>query len=194
MTRDFKVLRLAALLAAILLAAAPACYAQEKKASAAEERKELQTSARETIGQFNKADPGFDKALKEAAGYVVFPKVGKAGFIVGAAHGDGEVFEKGKSTGTASVTMGTVGLQAGAQEYSQVIVFRDPAALARFKQNKFEFAANASAVAIKTGAAAAAKYDQGVAVFVRNLSGIMAEAAVGAQRFKFTPDGGTAKK
>jgi len=194
MTGKLKSIRFAAVLATMLLAAAPASYAQEKKPSGADQRGSLQASARETIAQFTKADAGFDKALKDAAGYVVFPKVGKAGFIVGGAHGDGEVFEKGKAIGTASVTMGTVGLQAGAQEYSQIVVFKEQAALDRFKQNKFEFAANASAVAIKTGAAAAAKYTQGAAIFVRNISGIMAEASVGAQRFKFQPDGGTAKK
>jgi lipid-binding SYLF domain-containing protein len=189
MTGKSKAFHAAAALAAILLAVSPASHAQEKKPSAAEQRKQLNASVKETIAHFNKADAGFDKVLKGAAGYAVFPKVGKAGFIVAAAHGDGEVLEKGRTIGTASVTMGTVGLQAGAQEYSQIIVFRDPAALDRFKQNKFEFSANASAVAIKTGAAAAARYDQGVAVFVRNLAGIMAEASVGAQRFKFTPDG-----
>ena len=193
MTVKSKVLQLAAVLAAMLLAASPASYAQEKKASA-DHRKSLAREAQETIAQFNKADPAFEKALKSAVGYVVFPKVGKAGFIVGGAHGDGEVFEKGRAIGTASVTMGTVGLQAGAQEYSQIILFQDQAALDRFKQNKFEFAAGVSAVAIKAGAAANVKYNQGAAIFVRNISGVMAEASVGAQRFKFVPDGGAARK
>ena len=47
------------------------------------------------------------------------------------------------------------------------------------------FAANASAVAIKTGAAAAAKYEDGVAVFTMPRRGLMAEASIGGQKFTF---------
>ena len=48
-------------------------------------------------------------------GYVVFPKIGKGGFIVGGAHGKGVVFKKQEMVGFASVTQGTVGLQIGGQ-------------------------------------------------------------------------------
>ena len=184
-----------AILLAGLIAVMPlAAQAQEKKAAPADQRKQLQASAQDTIAQFTKADPGVDKLMKSAAGYAVFPKVGKAGFIFAAGHGDGEVYEKGKAIGTASVTMGSVGLTAGVQEYSQLIVFRDQAALDRFKQNKFEFAADASAVVIKTGVAATAKFIQGTAVFVRPTAGVMAEASVGGQKFNFKADGAAAKK
>jgi hypothetical protein len=44
-----------------------------------------------------------------------------------------------------------------------------------------------SAVALKSGAAAAAKYTNGVAVFVYVKGGLMAEAALGGQRFTFSP-------
>ena len=48
--------------------------------------------------------------------------------------------------------------------------------LEQFKGNKFSFAANASAVAVKSGAAAAAKFENGVAVFTRPVGGAMFEA------------------
>jgi lipid-binding SYLF domain-containing protein len=191
---------LAGLIAVLPLAAQAQAQAQEKaepqakKASPAELRTQLHTSVEGTVAQFKKTDAGFDKVLADAAGYAVFPKVGKGGFIVAAGHGDGELIEKGKAVGTTSVTMGSIGLTAGVQEYSQIIVFKDQAALDRFKQNKFEWAANASAVMIKSGAAVAAKYPQGAAAFIHPTAGVMAEASVGGQKFNFKADGAPAKK
>jgi lipid-binding SYLF domain-containing protein len=85
-----------------------------------------------------------------------------------------------------------VGLQAGAQTFSQVVFFKDEAALDRFKKNKFEFTANASAVAAKAGASTNADYRSGVAVFTRAEEGVMAEAAIGSQKFKYTAEAGAA--
>ena len=141
-----------------------------------------------TIASFKATDPSIDKFFKSSTGYAVFARVGKAGFIVGGGAGDGELFEKGKVVGTAHIGMGSVGLQIGVQEFSQIVFFKDAAALARFKQNKFEFAANASAVIVKTGGADAADYREGVVVFVKPTGGAMAELSLGTQKFNFKPD------
>ena len=42
-------------------------------------------------------------------------------------------------------------------------------------------------VALKTGAADTARYNDGVAVFVQPIGGLMFEAAVGGQQFSFVP-------
>ncbi|MGZ5220167.1 MAG: YSC84-related protein [Chitinophagaceae bacterium] len=46
------------------------------------------------------------------------------------------------------------GFQLGGQAYREVIFFENKAALDRFKENKFEFAAQVSAVAATKGASA----------------------------------------
>jgi lipid-binding SYLF domain-containing protein len=186
------------LIAAIvsLLALSPAWAKDQPKdpkaPTAAEKRAQLRQDVPVAIANFKKADPGLDRFFNDAAGYAVFPKIDKAAFIVGGGHGAGEVYEKGKVTGTATITIGTIGLQAGAQTFSQVIFFKDAAALDRFKKNKFEFAANASAVFAKAGASAGADYRNGVAVFTRADEGVMAEAALGSQKFKFSAEGAPA--
>ena len=167
--------------------------AQDKK-TPAEYRQETAKGVQDTIARFRKADPAIEKFFKDSAGYVVFPRVGKAGFIFAGGHGDGEAYEKGKLIGTASVTMATVGLQAGIQEYSEIIFFENQAALDRFKQNKFEFTAGVSAVAITAGAAKRANYRDGVAVFTQTTAGAMVEAALGGQKLNFRPDGAPAAK
>jgi lipid-binding SYLF domain-containing protein len=126
---------------------------------------------------------------------VIFPSVGKGGVIVGGAYGRGEVYEQGQLVGYADVTQATVGAQLGGQTFSELIVFENREAMDRFKRGNFEFAANVSAVALKAGAAAAARYTNGVAVFVKPEGGAMFEASIGGQKFTFqarTEGGGTA--
>jgi len=61
------------------------------------------------------------------------------------------------------------------------------------KAGNFEIGANASAVALKAGAAAATQFDNGVAIFVHPKGGLMAEASVSGQKIKFEPVGSNMK-
>ena len=194
MTGKLAAFRIAAVFMTMLVAAPLASHAQEKKATPAEQRKALHADVQAAIARVKKTDPGVDKFFKDSVAYVVFPRAGKGGFIFVGGHGDGELFEKGKVAGTASLSLGTVGLSIGGQQFTQIIFFQNAQALDRFKQNKFEFTAGVSAVIVKEGAAVAGKYTDGVAVFVQPIKGAMAEAAIGAQKFNFKPDSGAAKK
>ena len=93
----------------------------------------------------------------------------------------------GRPTGRATLSQVSVGAQLGGQEYAEVIFFETPQALAGFKKNEFTFSAQATAVALKSGAAANAKFKDGVAVFTSAKGGLMFEASLGGQKFKFEP-------
>jgi len=117
------------------------------------------------------------------------------------------VYAGGKYVGDTSMTQVTVGFQAGGQAYSEIIFFQDKAAFDEFTSGNFEFGAQASAVAITAGASAqtgttgttagasttkndattAANYSNGVAVFTVAKGGLMYEASIGGQKFKYTP-------
>src|ERR1700743_1156172 len=71
--------------------------------------------------------------------YAVFPTIGKGGFVVGGAHGNGHVYEMGKYIGNASMTQVRV-------------FFQDKRALDEFTSGQFEFDAGVSAVAITAAA------------------------------------------
>lgn len=148
-------------------------------------RDSLSSSVQAALENFKRDDPSLDALLSRSAGYAVFPEIGKGGAIVGGAYGKGEFFEGGRLTGYCDVSQATVGLQLGGQTYSQLVVFENADAVTRFKTGKLNFSANASAVAIKSGAGAAAKYTEGVAIFVRTTGGLMGEASVGGQQFTF---------
>ena len=143
--------------------------------------------AKKTIAIYKKADPGLAAFFEHSAGYAVFPGVGKGGIGIGGAHGSGVLFENRKPIGKITLNQVTVGAQVGGEAYSEVIFFETPHALADFKQGKSEFSAQVSAVALKSGASANAKYKEGVAVFTATKGGLMAEASVGGQKFSFEP-------
>jgi len=97
------------------------------------------------------------------------------------------VYEAGELIGYSAVTQGTIGLQAGGQSISQVIFFSDKPAFDNFVQGKASFVAQASAVAATQGAAASTKFRNGVMVFVLTQGGLMFEASIGGQQFRYEP-------
>jgi lipid-binding SYLF domain-containing protein len=160
-----------------------------------------------TFKQAGKSGTFFAKAY----GYAVFPTVGGAGFVVGAAHGKGRVYAHGVLTGDTTMNLISAGLQAGAKAYSEIIFFEDKRALDDFESGHFQFGADASAVAITAGAEAGAgttgvsseasaessnantsgAYFNGMAVFTIAKGGLMYAATISGQQFTYTPRGGT---
>ena len=150
------------------------------------EQKE-KAAVEETIAKFREADSSMKVFFEKAYGYVVFPGVGKGGFIIGGGHGTGWVYEQGNHIGRATVTQLTVGAQIGGQSYREIIFFKDKKTLDDFKKGNVELSAQASAIIVKQGASKDASYDNGVDVFTMPKKGAMAEASVGGQKFKYTP-------
>jgi lipid-binding SYLF domain-containing protein len=140
-------------------------------------------------------------------GYAVFPTIGKAGLGIGGAHGEGRVYEQGKHVGDTKMTQLSIGWQAGAEGYSEMIFFEDKRAFDEFTSGNFELGANVSAVVItaaasgtatttgstatasggKKDAKTAGKYEKGTAIFVISKGGLMYEASVAGQKFSYKP-------
>src|SRR5262249_30746321 len=93
----------------------------------------------------------------------------------------------GRPIGRVKMSQVTVGLQLGAQGYSEIIFFENAKALSDFQAGEFALAAQVSAVALANGAAAQARYRNGVAVVTATNSGLMLEASVGGQKFTVEP-------
>jgi len=159
-----------------------AMMAQDEK-----EKEKLISESKTAKADIQKADPTMSRMFSTSSGYVIFPKIGKGAIIIGGSGGNGVLYENGKVTGTAKMAQVSVGAQVGGESYREVIFFENKEALERFKDNKVEFSGQVSAVAIKSGASANAKYADGVVVFTQDLSGLMAEAAVGGQKFTYKP-------
>jgi lipid-binding SYLF domain-containing protein len=144
--------------------------------------------------------------FKKSYGYAVFPTIGKGGVGIGGAHGKGRVYAGGKYVGDTTMNQLTAGFQLGGQAFSQIIFFEDKRSFDEFTSGNFEFSAQASAVAITAGASASAggtgntagasggkndaatvgEYHKGMATFTVAKGGLMYEAALGGQKFKYT--------
>lgn len=158
----------------------------------------------DTIAIFKKAGESaafFDNSYA----YLVFPTVGKGGLGVGAAHGSGRAYEQGKYVGDVKLNQVSFGLQAGGQAFSEVVFFQDKRAFDEFIKGEFEFDATAQAVAItasatatagtagssagaaggKNDATTAGQYRKGMAVFTVAKGGLMYQAAIAGQKFKY---------
>ncbi|XZF15193.1 YSC84-related protein [Chitinophagaceae bacterium MMS25-I14] len=143
------------------------------------------SDAQSAKAAFIKTDASMRKLFSNAYGYVIFPRVGKGGAVVGGAGGEGAVYERGKKIGKASMVQVNVGAQLGGQVYREVVFFENKEALDRFRDNKVEFSGQVSAVAVKSGVSANARYTEGVLVFTQEKSGLMLEASVGGQKFTY---------
>ena len=96
----------------------------------------LDRSADQAVQDFRKQVNGAEVFLAQAAGYLVFPKVYKAGIGVGGETGEGVLRVGGSPVGYYRVAAGSVGFQLGAQAKSIVIVFMTREALDRFRKSE----------------------------------------------------------
>ncbi len=152
-------------------------------------RENLDTEVQAAVQTARNTDPGLQKFFDTAAGYAVFPRVGRGAFVAGGSFGRGELFQGGQKIGYCSMTQATVGLAAGGVEFTEIIFFETPEAVNKFKTGDLTFTADARAVALKTGVAANAKYANNVLVFTLGQGGLMVDASIGGQKFSYQPLG-----
>ena len=173
------------------------------------------TAASSWADKYDDALYSFQRAGESGAyfetsyGYALFPTIGKAGFIVGGAYGEGRVFAQGQHVGNSKVGQLSAGLLAGGQAFSQIIFFENEQSFRDFTAGNFEFSAQAVGVVITAGASAEANtggglsagasggrndattahggYRKGMAVFTIAKGGLMGEISLGGQKFSFTP-------
>ncbi len=150
-----------------------------------EARDVLSEQVKEAIAVFKRNDPEIQRFFDQSYGYAVIPKIGKAAIWVGGAFGRGEVFEQGQMVGYTSLSQATVGFSFGGEYFREIIFFREKQDLDKFKTEEYTFSAQATGVAATTGAAAKADYKDGMAVFITTDKGLMVDASVGGQKFKY---------
>ena len=76
--------------------------------------------ALETLNAANRKDAFAYAISKQSVAQVVFPKIVKAGFAIGANYGEGFLIRNDKVVALIDLAGGNLGFQAGAQTYSQV--------------------------------------------------------------------------
>jgi lipid-binding SYLF domain-containing protein len=151
------------------------------------DRSQLHNDAQAALNDFKTQDPSLGNLLHDSYGYAILPSVGKGAVGVGGAYGQGEAYQQGNRVGYVDMTQATVGASVGGETYSELIVFRTQQAMQNFQSSQLTFAADASAVAVKAGAGADAKFENGIGIFVNVKGGLMEEASIGGQKFNYEP-------
>jgi len=137
--------------------------------------------------EFLKADFEMEQHFEKAYAYVIIPNVGKGGIGVGGAAGTGILYKGEEKIGVINLTQLSIGFQFGGQAYREIIFLETKKTFENIKNDNIKVAAQVSAVAATEGASANAKYDDGIMIFTMQKGGLMYEASVGGQRFKFKP-------
>jgi lipid-binding SYLF domain-containing protein len=95
----------------------------------------IDRDANDALQVFRDDIRGAEVFLKQAAGYLVFPRVIKIGIGVGAETGEGVLRIGGQSAAYYRTTSGSIGLQLGAQAKSIVIAFMTKESLDKFRNS-----------------------------------------------------------
>ena len=95
----------------------------------------IDEEANKALQVFRQEINGADLFLSQASGYLVFPRVIKAGLGIGAETGEGVLRVGGQSVDYYRTASGSIGFQAGAQAKSIVIAFLTDSSLKQFRNS-----------------------------------------------------------
>ncbi len=169
------------LVAAIALVLAPA-------AAIAADHAALERDARKAYHKLLAKLPVAKSLSADAVAVLVFPKIIKAGLVVGGQYGDGVLFKNGKAAGYYNTAGASYGLQAGAQQYGYAMFFMNEKALQTLNQAEgFEVGVGPSIVVVDQGMAkslTSTTANDDVYAIVFGQTGLM--AGVGLQGNKIT--------
>ena len=150
---------------------------------------ELETEATATLGKFQAETSGTESLLNDAKGVLVCPKVTKGGFIVGVESGKCALQVGGETVEHYRTSAAKVGLLAGGQSYSMIMVFNDQATLDKFRSGdrEWEVGVDASVAVAKVGESGSVdttNLQEAVVAFVFGEKGLMADVSLAGSTFK----------
>lgn len=140
------------ILAAILAAASPLLVAPSTACAASASA--IRRDSDEALQQLYAKNPSAKLLGKHAKAILIFPKIVKAGLVIGGAYGEGELKEGGKVAGYYSSVTASWGLQAGAQSYGYALFLMNKKAVDYLHQSKgWEIGTGPTVVIVKEGVA-----------------------------------------
>jgi len=154
----------------------------------AQTAQELDKKVNNAIEQFKQEVPGGANFLPKVKGYLVFPSVIKAGLIIGGKYGEGALHVDGKTKHYYDMTSASIGLQAGAQEYSMLIAFLSEASLNNFvSSNGWEAGVDGSITVSDWGKSkdiTSMSFEKPIIAFIYGEQGLMASISIAGTKFR----------
>jgi lipid-binding SYLF domain-containing protein len=154
----------------------------------AQGRGALEADAKRAYGSLVASVPAAKALGGKAVAVLVFPKITKAGLVVGGQTGDGVLLKGGKPAGYYNTSGASYGLQAGAQQFGYAMFFMNENAVKALSDAKgFEVGVGPSVVMVDEGMAkqtTTTTMKDDVYAFVFGQKGLM--AGLGLQGNKIT--------
>ena len=154
----------------------------------AADRSALERSARSAYQKLIAKVPAAKALSGDALAVLVFPKITKAGLVIGGQYGDGVLFKGGKVAGYYNTAGASYGLQAGAQRYGYAMFFMNERALNALTANEgFEVGVGPSVVVVDQGmgkSLTTTTSNDDIYAFIFSQKGLM--AGIGVQGNKVT--------
>jgi lipid-binding SYLF domain-containing protein len=187
----FKFLRLVAMIP-IVLAAVGCSNMGSSSSTGSSGNPQLEQQARDAYKTLIATTPKAADLRNSATAVLVFPSIIKAGLLVGGQEGNGVLFDpSGKVLGYYNLTAVSYGLQAGAQDFSQVMFLMTPAAVNYLNSSDgWSVGVGPSVVVMDEGTARSmttTTMQSDVYAFIFGQSGLM--AGMGVQGQKITQTG-----
>ena len=149
---------------------------------------ELSSTARAALKKLYAANPSTKTLGNKATAILVFPKIVKAGFMVGAQGGDGAMFSGSKTIGYYRSLAGSYGFQAGVQSFGYALFFMNQAAINQLNTTRgWEIGSGPSLVIVDDGFAKSMTSNtltSDVYAYIFNQKGLM--GGIGLQGSKIT--------
>jgi len=147
-------------------------------------------NSRRALQQLVAQNPAAAKCKSKAVAVLVFPRVVKAGFIVGAQEGKGILFVRGRPNGSYRTVAASYGLQAGVQEFGYALFLMNQDAVDWVNNTRgWEIGTGPSVVVVDKGMARSFTTDtlhSGIYAFTFDQQGLM--AGLGLQGSKIMKD------
>ena len=148
---------------------------------------EIDTGVDVTLEQFTKDIKGGKEFLESAKGVLAFPRVIKAGFVVGGSYGEGALRIGGKTVDYYSTAAASFGFLAGAQSVRVIIVFMQDDALNKFRESKgWEAGVDGSVTLVNIGASGTidtTTIKDPIVGFVFGNKGLMADISLAGSKY-----------
>jgi lipid-binding SYLF domain-containing protein len=138
----------------------------------------LTSESRQALQQLTSQNPGAAKIAAKAAAILVFPKIVKAGFVVGAQGGQGILLVNNQAAGRYRSVAASYGLQAGVQKYGYALFFMNQKAVDWINNTRgWEIGTGPSVVIVDKGMArsiSTSTLHSGIYAFIFDQRGLMA--------------------
>lgn len=151
----------------------------------ADQDDKAQVKAQAAIAKIKEKIPRSARYFEEAYGFAILSSVTRVAIGFGGAYGKGLVIEGDNLIGKTGFWQFSSGIQAGVNNFSMIVFFKDKEALEKFKARELQFMGQAGLAVANLGVASTPAFNEGVAIITATRLGLMFEFSASGAKFTY---------